>query len=72
MRILIKEECNLDYQDKNGFTILIYFVSNYDNEKKDLYEELIYLLIEKKVKVDLIDKYGNDVLWYALEILKVL
>lgn len=64
-RFLIEQDCNLNYQDEEGSTILMYFIFSYNNENKDIYGKLIDLLIEKKVNLNLVDKYGNNVLWYA-------
>lgn len=66
-KYLIDHGCNLEHQDKEGFTALHYILSSRRDEELALAERLI----EKMNNIDLEDKYGNTPLWYAVKNPKV-
>ena len=65
-KFLIEQNCNLDNVDDMGNTALTYLLSGYNNDNKNLYDEMIGMLLEKGVNIDLEDKHHNQALWVAL------
>lgn len=65
-KFLIEQKCNLDHQDDEGSTALMYLLDGYCDENKELYNELIQLIIAQGAKLDPVDVYGNQALWVGL------
>jgi ankyrin repeat protein len=65
-KFLIEQECNLIHQDDRGNTILHYLLGGYNNENKEIYDELLELLLEKNIRLDLGDEHGNQPLWVTV------
>jgi ankyrin repeat protein len=71
-KFLIEKECNINNQDERGYTALDYLLSGYNNENKEIYNELIELLLEKDINLELEDyEYGNTPLMEATTNAKV-
>ncbi len=62
-KFLIENECNLNHQDKEGFTALHYVLKSRREEEVALAD----MLIEKMDDIDIEDSYGNTPLWYAVK-----
>ncbi|MCG7872836.1 MAG: ankyrin repeat domain-containing protein [Candidatus Thiodiazotropha lotti] len=57
--LILSDKCDLDAQDKQGYTPL-----HAAAQQKNV--EIAQLLIEKGARLDLIDSWGNTPLWRAL------
>ena len=70
-QFLIENECNLDNQDDRDNTALIYLLTGYNDDDKEIYDNLIDRLLEKDIDLNLKNKYANQALWCAVMNAKV-